>query len=209
MRYEKGRKEASKRRILEVATERFRSDGIAASGLAGIMTSAGLTNGAFYPHFGSKEELVRDSITAALDQQLERLNNVLGSAGLETVVKTYLSVEHRDNAGGGCALAALLPELARLPSDTREVCSDRLRAMAKRLSAELPSSIQNREAVSFAILSTLIGSLQLARAAKGTELSEQILQAGIKAVLSMVTPPERRRASAARPAKRSRPHAKS
>ena len=47
MRYEKGRKDASRQRIMEVAAERFRSDGIAASGLAGIMSEAGLTNGAF------------------------------------------------------------------------------------------------------------------------------------------------------------------
>ncbi|TIT49517.1 MAG: TetR/AcrR family transcriptional regulator, partial [Mesorhizobium sp.] len=49
MRYEKGRKDASRGRIMEVATRRFRSDGIAASGLASIMSDAGLTNGAFYP----------------------------------------------------------------------------------------------------------------------------------------------------------------
>ena len=54
MRYEKGRKDASRRRIMEVAAERFRNEGIAASGLAGIMSDAGLTNGAFYPHFQSK-----------------------------------------------------------------------------------------------------------------------------------------------------------
>jgi TetR/AcrR family transcriptional repressor of nem operon len=54
MRYEKGRKDDSRRRIMEVAGERFRCDGIAASGLAGIMNEVGMTNGAFYPHFRSK-----------------------------------------------------------------------------------------------------------------------------------------------------------
>ncbi len=209
MRYEQGRKEASKRRIVEVAAERFRSDGIAASGLAGIMSSAGLTNGAFYPHFESKEELVRESITAALDQQLERLEGILQAGGLEVAVKAYLSTQHRDDVGGGCALAALLPELARQPSGTREVCSDKLHTMARRLSAELPSSTGNREATAFAVLSTLIGSLQLARAAKGTELSEQILTAGIKAALNMVVPREGRRSAVASSAKRNRLHSKS
>ena len=61
MRYEKGRKDASRGRIMEVATERFRCDGIAASGLAKIMSDAGLTNGAFYPHFQSKAALVRET----------------------------------------------------------------------------------------------------------------------------------------------------
>jgi AcrR family transcriptional regulator len=72
MRYEKGRKDASRGRIMEVAAERFRSDGIAASGLATIMSDAGLTNGAFYPHFESKAELVRESVVAALEAQSGR-----------------------------------------------------------------------------------------------------------------------------------------
>ena len=54
---------------MEVAAERFRGDGIAATGLASIMSDAGLTNGAFYPHFQSKAELVRESVAAALEDQ--------------------------------------------------------------------------------------------------------------------------------------------
>ncbi|HEX7946936.1 MAG TPA: TetR family transcriptional regulator, partial [Phenylobacterium sp.] len=73
MRYEKGRKEVSRRRITEIAAERFRRDGIAASGLAGIMSEAGLTNGAFYPHFGSKADLVRESLGAALEEQTSQM----------------------------------------------------------------------------------------------------------------------------------------
>ena len=78
MRYEKGRKDASRGRIMEVAAERFRGDGIAASGLAGIMGEAGLTNGAFYPHFQSKAELVRESVAAALEDQSEQMQEVAG-----------------------------------------------------------------------------------------------------------------------------------
>ena len=69
MRYDKGRKDVTRQRILEVAADRFRSDGIAASGLAGIMSDAGLTNGAFYPHFSSKADLVRESVAEAMDGQ--------------------------------------------------------------------------------------------------------------------------------------------
>ena len=78
MRYEKGRKDASRSRIMEVATERFRSDGIAATGLAGIMSEAGLTNGAFYPHFQSKAALVRECVCGGSGGSV-RIN--AGSAG--------------------------------------------------------------------------------------------------------------------------------
>src|SRR5215203_1080034 len=99
MRYDKGHKEASRRRIIEVASERFRCEGIAASGLAGIMSDAGLTNGAFYPHFESKTELVRESLTSALEDQAHRLQDAFAAGGLEAVLAAYLSPEHRDNAG--------------------------------------------------------------------------------------------------------------
>src|SRR3954462_519476 len=109
MRYEKGHKDASRRRILEVAAERFRAEGIAASGLAGIMSEAGLTNGAFYPHFQSKAELVRESLMAALEQQSGQIHDILATRGLEAVLAAYLSPQHRDHPEKGCVSAALLP----------------------------------------------------------------------------------------------------
>ena len=81
MRYEQGRKDTSRRRIMEAAAQRFRKDGIAASGLAGIMSDAGLTNGAFYPHFPSKTALVRESVAAALEDQSNRVQEILATGG--------------------------------------------------------------------------------------------------------------------------------
>ena len=188
MRYEKGRKDASRRRIMEVAAERFRSDGIAASGLAGIMSDAGLTNGAFYPHFQSKAELVRESLTSALDDQSQRLQDAFADGGLEAVLAAYLSAEHRDNPGRGCVSAALLPELARQPPETRSLYAARLLAMVRQMAASLPPRTRDRENVALAIHATLIGTLQLARATQGTALSDRILAAGADAARALVQP---------------------
>ena len=73
MRCEKGHKAATRQHILEVASKSFRRDGISAAGIAGIMGEAGLTNGAFYPHFASKEALVREALASALADQQRRL----------------------------------------------------------------------------------------------------------------------------------------
>ncbi len=72
MRYEKGRKDTTHDRILEVAARKFRQAGIAGSGLAGIMSEAGLTNGAFYAHFSSKSEMVEKSLERATDEQWQQ-----------------------------------------------------------------------------------------------------------------------------------------
>jgi TetR/AcrR family transcriptional repressor of nem operon len=188
MRYEKGRKDASRRRIMEVAAERFRNEGIAASGLAGIMSDAGLTNGAFYPHFQSKAELVRESLVSALDDQSRRLQDAFAAGGLEAVLAAYLSAEHRDNPGSGCVSAALLPELARQPAETRGLFASRILAMAQQMASSLPPQIQDPEGVALAIYATLIGTLQLARATQGTDLSDRILAAGAEAARALVQP---------------------
>ncbi|MEI9429752.1 TetR/AcrR family transcriptional regulator [Mesorhizobium sp. Cs1299R1N3] len=188
MRYEKGRKDASRSRIMEVATQRFRDDGIAASGLASIMSDAGLTNGAFYPHFPSKAALVRECVAGALEGQSGQIAQALASGGLATAIDAYLSAQHRDNPGTGCASAALLPEIAREQPETRQLYTERLMTLVRQVSAALPPHTSDPEAVAFGIFATLIGALQLARAVEGGDLSDRILAAGADAARSMAQP---------------------
>ncbi|RWN69133.1 MAG: TetR/AcrR family transcriptional regulator [Mesorhizobium sp.] len=190
MRYEKGRKDASRQRIMDVATERFRSDGIAASGIAGIMGEAGLTNGAFYPHFPSKAALVRESVAAALEIQATQIQELLTAGGLSMAIDTYLSAEHRDNPGKGCASAALLPEIAREPADTRQVYAEHLLKLVRQVAAELTPDARDPEDVAFGVFATLIGTLELSRAVNGTELSDRILEAGSVAAKALLQPRE-------------------
>ncbi|TIU97575.1 MAG: TetR/AcrR family transcriptional regulator [Mesorhizobium sp.] len=190
MRYEKGRKDASRQRIMDVATERFRSDGIAASGLAGIMGEAGLTNGAFYPHFPSKAALVRESVAAALEVQATQIQELLAAGGLSMAIDAYLSAEHRDNPGKGCASAALLPEIAREPAETRQVYAEHLLKLVRQVAAELTPDARDPEGVAFGVFATLIGALELCRAVNGTELSDRILEAGAIAAKALLQPRE-------------------
>lgn len=74
MRFEKGHKAATRRHIVDVASKCVRRDGISAAGIAGIMGEAGLTKGAFSPHFESKEALVREALASALGDQQHRLD---------------------------------------------------------------------------------------------------------------------------------------
>lgn len=189
MRYEKGRKDASRNRIMEVAAHRFRGDGIASSGLASIMSDAGMTNGAFYPHFQSKADLVRESMASALDIQAQQLQEALASGGLELAMAMYLSPEHRDHPETGCASAALLPEIARQPPETRQLYTERLLTLVRQLAADMPpQQTRDPEGVALGIFAALIGALQLARAAEGTELSDRILAAGADAVRALMKP---------------------
>ena len=189
MRYDKGHKDASRQRIIAVATERFGTDGIAASGLAGIMGEAGLTNGAFYPHFKSKAALVRASLDAAIQTQCDQIRQLLADGGPERVIDVYLSPAHRDAPGQGCASAALLPEIAREPLDTRNAYTERQLALVGVMAGALPTGTPDPEVVALGIFATLIGTLEMARAVGDPALSDRILAAGATAAKTMLPKP--------------------
>ena len=95
------------------------------------MAEAGLTNGAFYTHFESKEDLVRAVLLDALTRREEKHRaNLQNSIGLESVIRDYLSARHRDGAGSGCPTAALVAEIARHPKKTRAAFTGTAAAVA-------------------------------------------------------------------------------
>lgn len=190
MRYEKGRKESTRRRVTAVASKRFRADGVAATGIAAIMGEAGLTNGAFYSHFGSKEDLLRASLVDALDQQREKL---IGSVGtpqdLMAAVLDYLSPAHRDNPAAGCPSAALVPELARASLETKRVYTQKISELLSLISVNMPAkSPESQRGDATVLIGMLIGSLQLARAVSDKAMSDLILADAAAAALRMLRP---------------------
>ena len=100
MRYSREHKQAMRQRIIEAAGRRFKTDGIDGSGIAALMADAGLTNGAFYAHFDSKDDLVATTVAPQLHAQCESVGVLPpGRAGVEHILREYLSVRHRDDPG--------------------------------------------------------------------------------------------------------------
>ena len=107
-RYDAEHKAQTRRRIIETAGRRFKQDGIDGSGVAALMADAGLTNGAFYAHFESKDDLVANVVADQLaDQRAVLASLPEGRAALEQFVRDYLSPQHRDHPDAGCPNAAL------------------------------------------------------------------------------------------------------
>jgi len=187
MRFEKGHKEATRRHILDVASKCFRRDGVSAAGIAGIMGEAGLTNGAFYLHFKSKDALVREAVGSALADQQSRLEKDQNTGlSLEQAIRRYLNPAHVQDQAGGCPSAALLPEIARQPLATRQTYNEGLRSYVAALASLLPdagSTSSIRRAT--AMFGLMVGTLQLARAAPNTAQAEQILEGGVEAALRL------------------------
>jgi TetR/AcrR family transcriptional regulator, transcriptional repressor for nem operon len=189
MRFEKGHKETTRKRIIDVASRRFRGEGASASGLAGIMAEAGLTNGAFYPHFESKEALFREVLADALaEQHLRFEQDTHAGCGLEGAIRRYLNKEHLQSREEGCPSAALLPEIERQPELTREAYKNGLLPFITTLAGHLPdpeSKASTRRAMS--IFGLMVGCLQIARAVPDRALAEDILESGVEAALMLAT----------------------
>lgn len=186
MRYEKGHKDATRRRIIEVASRQFREQGVAAVGVAGIMAKAGLTNGAFYAHFDSKEDLVRQVLSSAgFHNKLSKA--AARGAGLEGAIRDYLSPSHRDDPGGGCPTSALVAEMARHSRATRDAFTGKIAGVIELIAASLRAgTAAGRRRKAVAIYGLMVGTLQLARAINDSKLSDEILQDGADEAVALV-----------------------
>ncbi len=166
---------ATRARIVESASRAFRANGIAATGLAEVMTAANLTNGGFYRHFASKEALVTEACVTALDSVIHRLSAVATEHGLPGLAAYYLSIGHRDDTANGCPLAALGAELPRTQGPTRAAAAAGLRALTAIIAATPGASEQS----ALAAASLLIGAVTMARAVDEPALSDAILAAAL------------------------------
>jgi AcrR family transcriptional regulator len=180
-RYDTEHKAHTRRRIIETAGRRLKRDGIDGSGVAALMTDAGLTNGAFYAHFQSKDDLVANVVAEQLAAQREVLAALPeGRAALEQFVHGYLSPEHRDDPGTGCTNAALLAEIGRCGDTVRDSYTRGVRSVidviATLLAPEDPAAART---TALGLLTTLVATMQIARAVSDREMSDDLLRSGI------------------------------
>ena len=191
MRYSKGHKQTTRQRIVEAAGRRLKQDGIDGAGVATLMSDAGLTNGAFYAHFESKEDLVANVLADQLRAQRQSFDaQPPDRAGLEAFIRSYLAPEHRDQCAEGCPSAALLDEIGRRPDATRQVFTDELMGVIGDIASRLdPAHAEAARTDALAIFGLMVGTLQLARALTDRDLSDQLLAGGIEAALKLLDDP--------------------
>jgi TetR/AcrR family transcriptional regulator, transcriptional repressor for nem operon len=171
----------NRRRILAAAAKLFREQGIDGAGVDAITEAAGLTHGAFYSQFESKEAVVAETLRRVLDQARELWAHDAKSESegdaLERIIDRYLSPVHRDSPGTGCAAAALGADIARQPKKIRALATkgldEGLEILAEFIPARTPS---RRYDGAIRLFSAMVGALILARAVEDESLSRRILE---------------------------------
>jgi TetR/AcrR family transcriptional repressor of nem operon len=175
-------KEKSHETILGSAARLVRERGISGARVADVMKGAGLTVGGFYAHFDSKEALVDEALRrtgAELRERLfTRLEEKPAEDRVEVVLKRYLSPAHRDTQTLGCALPAVVGEVGTTAAEHRAVVAEQVDALSTRLEELLPKSRgASRRALAIGLVALMYGGLSLARALRGTELSDEVIRA--------------------------------
>jgi len=183
------KKQQTKQRILDAASQSFRTHGYAGIGVDGIAKAAEVTSGAFYSHFGSKDGAFSAAIDAGLDEVIAALPDFQRNDGrkwIESFADYYLGKAHRDDLAKGCAMTTLSPEVVRTKSEFRLVYEKKMKQIVDIIANGLESeSIEDRRARAWAMLGTLIGGLTLARAVKNKKVANDIANSIKHAAISV------------------------
>jgi TetR/AcrR family transcriptional repressor of nem operon len=172
------RKQRSHQSILESAARLVREKGISGARVADVMQGADLTVGGFYAHFSSKDELVDEALrrtgAALRDGLFARIEEKPESARAEVILKRYLSAAHRDALTLGCPLPAVVGEIGTSAPQHGIVLGEQIQTLASGLAKHLPPGSR---LMAIGLVALMYGGLSLARALKGSDLSDEVLRA--------------------------------
>lgn len=176
-------KAASHERIVDAAATQIRRGGMHSLNVASLMGEVGLTHGGFYRHFASRDALLLEAMETALDRSKDGYEHLppeqAQRRALSDLIDQYLSVQHRDDPGAGCAMAALANDVALGDDDARTAYSHHVRDYLARIAEtmpEMPGGPDETDDMPHVTLAAMVGALILARAVNDQALSDDILR---------------------------------
>jgi TetR/AcrR family transcriptional regulator, transcriptional repressor for nem operon len=180
MRYQPEHKLETHQKIVKDASRRVRAEGLNGAAVSAVMKGAGLTHGGFYKHFASKDDLVLESLRQGFreieDTLVHAAQQPPPGEGWKGIVRTYLSLELCEHPERGCPLAALSPELARADKKMKPRIVAELVNYKSRMLPFMPGQrTADKERAFFAIFSTMIGAVEIARMLPDRAMREKVL----------------------------------
>ena len=171
MKVSRERMAENRARLLDAASRLFRERGFEAVTVAEVMKTAGLTHGAFYGHFGSKDDLIAQTLSHSLEASLR------GEFDFGEFLATYLSPKHRDNPSRGCPTASLVAETRHQAPAARAAIADGLKRQVERISSDLRSGDKNeRRRAAIGSWAAMVGAVIIARSIDDPDLSNEVLE---------------------------------
>lgn len=174
------RKRDTQQKMVDAASRLFRRNGYDGIGVAGVAKEAGVTSGAFYDHFGSKDGAFTAALCAGLEEVIEAVPQFQAKHGADWVAAFadyYLGAAHRGDADRLCAMTALSPDVARAGPEIKAAYDEKMGRIVDLMAQGLDgSTAPDRRRRAWQLLSTLIGGLTLARATGSPERAAEIAE---------------------------------
>lgn len=188
MRYPPDHKERARARLIEASGRQFRQHGFGGIGVDGLAREAGVTSGAFYGHFKSKDDAFEAALKTGLDEleaAIRGLQDARGACWLEAFVDLYLEQKRTCELGASCALQSLTPEVQRSDEATKTVFEERF----DRIVAAIAQGLEGRDRPgrARALLAVLTGAVTLARACRSPKTGEQIAKGAKRAAVMIAS----------------------
>ncbi|CAN5555136.1 TetR/AcrR family transcriptional regulator [soil metagenome] len=188
MRVSRSQAAENRQAVINVASRLFREHGFDGIGLKDLMKGAGLTQGAFYKQFASKDDLAAQASKRALESASSRWSAAAAADPedpLGAVIAFYLSMEHRAERMDGCPVVALGSDAARQGADVKTSFEAGIREYLEMLGRWVGEADgEEPDGKAMAILSTMVGAVLLSRAVNDKRLSKRFLQAAAESVLT-------------------------
>lgn len=172
MRYPSTHKEETRKKLMANARAIAKKGGFGTTGVDELMAGIGLTGGAFYGHFASKEALFSELVGEEVANSAEMLAGDEDSPPDHVAqrLRSYLSSYHATHPETGCVLPALGPEIARADPEVKATVERGL----KQLQKSWAGRIGNPDAA-WALIAQCVGALVLARCVESERTRKDIL----------------------------------
>ena len=185
MRVSRIQADENRQTVIDVASRLFREHGFDGIGLKDLMEAAGLTQGAFYKQFESKDDLAAQASGRALESATRRWSaaaeaNVKDPLG--AVIAFYLSLGHREERMDGCPVVALGSDAARQGTDVKASFEAGIRKYLDMLGRWIGESDGEDSGKAMAILSTMVGAVTLSRVVNDPDLARAFLETAAEQV---------------------------
>ena len=188
MRYPPERKAATRGAVLKAAARELRERGFYGVGVDGLSAAAGVTSGAFYSHFSSKEELLASVIDAYLGSPF-----VAGEGDLATrrerlgaYLRSYISLAHREAPADGCVIPALSADVARSGPAVRQIYQARMAEFIGKIAPLMKGRPAAQEKTAWSLLSMMVGAMLIARAMPDKDQAAKVVDAALESALDSI-----------------------
>jgi AcrR family transcriptional regulator len=189
MRYQADQKAKAREALIKSATKALRKSGFNGIGVDALAASAGVTSGAFYSNFSSKQKLLQQVIDANLGQPFIDADSGTVAERRERLkgyLKMYISGQHCADPENGCVMPTLSADVARSGDAVRDAYRRRMRELVGKIARVIGSEARDAESRAWTIVTLMVGAVSVARALPQGAEARAILDAALQRAIALI-----------------------